>query len=324
MRRLRRRFFAVRLVVYTPLASPFESALGAEIDRGIDILLDRQDVDGFWREFELKPGASEAWTTAWVGWCLIGAASRSESRLVRTRQACRQAAAALLKSRGASGWGYNRRSGPDADTTAWVLQFLSAVGLHVNPVAYLAPYIDPGGGVHTFREHDFGSWTHAHDDVAANAGLALLATPAGRDLAVRLRLRLEQRFPAKTFWWSTADYGVSWSLRFLAASGGLSHSVKTRAAAWLSNGSDACQGFELAHRLASVARPGADPTHAIGLVNNLLDMAGPDGWPGGAFLLVPGRDGAPSPPPAPELRGLMTTSLCVRALSEWSNWAAGR
>lgn len=240
------------------LASPFESALRAEIDRGIDVLLDRQDTDGFWREFELKPGASEAWATAWVGWCLIGAASRSRNRLIQTREACQHAAAAVLKSKGASGWGYNRRTGPDADTTAWVLRFLSACGFHVDPPTYLAPYIDPGGGVHTFREHDFGSWTHVHDDVAANTGLALLATTTGRDLAMRLRLRLEERFPIKTFWWSTADYGVSWSLRFLAESGGLSHPVRASAAAWLSSRPDAPLSFELAHRLMAVARLDAD------------------------------------------------------------------
>lgn len=281
-------------------------------------------MDGFWREFALKPGASEAWTTAWVGWCLTGAATNSQNRLIRSRSACQHAAAALLRSKGADGWGYNRRSGPDADTTAWVLRFLSACGLFIDPVAYLAPYVDPGGGVHTFLEPHFGSWTHAQDDVAVNTGLALLAMPNGRDLAMRIRRRLEGRFPIETFWWSTADYGVSWSLRFLGESGGLSHAVRTRAAAWLSTGSDACQGFELALRLMAVTRLDIDRAHAIGLVNDLLDLAGPGGWPGGAFLLVPAQFGGPSPPAAPELMGLLTTSLCVRALSEWSNQIAAR
>src|SRR5207245_6691366 len=96
------------------------------------------------------------------------------TRRFQIRESCQRAAAAVWRSQREGGWGYNRGTGPDADTSAWVLRFLSACGFGVEPTSYLAPYIDPGGGVHTFREPGFGSWTDAHDDVAANAGLALL------------------------------------------------------------------------------------------------------------------------------------------------------
>src|SRR5437868_12454454 len=55
------------------------------------------------------------------------------------------------------------------------------------------------------------------------------------------------------------------------------------------------------------------------LVNLLLDLAGPNSWPGSSLLLVPPRDAGSQPLPNPELRGLITTSICVRVLSEWGS-----
>jgi hypothetical protein len=56
---------------------------------------------------------------------------------------------------------------------------------------------------------------------------------------------------------------------------------------------------------------------ALPLVNLLLDLCGSDGWPGSSFLLLPARGTNAQADPNPELRGLLTTSLCVRMLSEW-------
>jgi hypothetical protein len=66
------------------------------------------------------------------------------------------------------------------------------------PLAYLAPYIDAGGGVHTFRELGFGAWTDAHDDVAATAGLALLTAGPRAPAVDRIQRHLTRRFPCET------------------------------------------------------------------------------------------------------------------------------
>jgi hypothetical protein len=198
-----------------------------------------------------------------------------------------------------------------------VLRFLSACGYRVAPAKYLARYIDPGGGVHTFLEPDYGAWTDAHDDVAANAGLALVAEESRSELRGAVRQRLEARFPGKTYWWSTPDYGFAWILRCLAQSGGISDRIAGLAARWIANQPARSTGFEIAHRLVALSCLGVRDSGSSTLANDLLDLAGPEGWPGSAFLLVPRRDGGNPPPPNAELRGIMTTSLCVRVLSEW-------
>jgi hypothetical protein len=299
------------------MRSPFEHSVEAAICRGIDFLLQQQDKDGFWREFDLQPGASESWTTAWVGWCLTRAFARGRTRQFQIHESCKRAAVTLWRSRHEDGWGYNRGTGPDADTTSWVLRFLSACGFRVEPTMYLAPHVDTGGGVHTFLEPGFGSWTDAHDDVAANAGLALLTTSASPLLVARVKHRLARRFPGETFWWSTPTYGAAWTLRFLRASGGISHHIRKAAQNWIADLPESDSSFEVAHRLVAVVETEASNCAAVGLVNQLLDLAGPHGWPGSSLLLVPPRDSGPQSAPNPELRGLMTTAICVWTLSEW-------
>jgi hypothetical protein len=298
------------------MRSLFQRCVQSAIRKAVDALLEQQDKDGFWHEFDLKPGPSDAWTTAWVGWCLcrtLGIDLRQEARI---RQSCRYAASVVWSSRAQGGWGYNRSTGPDADTTAWVLRFLSSCGYRVDPTGYLAPYVDPGGGVHTFRELDFGAWTDAHDDVAANAGLALATSSASR-LIAPVRERLVQRFPIVTYWWSTSTYGLAWCVRFLNASGGLPCKVRSLARSSIFNLQESESAFEAAHQILAVLETEQSSTAALALVNRLLDLAGPQGWEGSSCLLVPGRkEGEPSHP-NPEVRALLTTSICARVLSEW-------
>ena len=295
--------------------APFERSVEAAIAGGVDYLLQLQDRDGFWREFDLPPGASESWTTAWVGWCLTGALAGHDRRGARVRDACARAAATVYRARREGGWGYNRTTGPDADTTSWVLRFLKGTGFRLEPAAYLAPYIDAGGGVHTFREPNFGTWTDAHDDVAANAGLALLATPASLSLAERVRRRLGRGFSVDTFWWSTSTYGVAWTLRFLHASGGVPADIARHGQEWIASLPESSSSFEVAHRMIAASATGACGT--VSLVTQLLDLHETDGWPGSSFLLVPDRETGHASEANLELRGLLTTALCVRLLTEW-------
>src|SRR5260370_1321069 len=93
-------------------------------------------TDWFWRDYHLPPGMSDAWSAAWVGWCL---ASRPPPLRSEARSCLQRALRALSGCRCAGGWGYNRTTGPDADSTAWVVRFLSHLGASVGPsVAGLA------------------------------------------------------------------------------------------------------------------------------------------------------------------------------------------
>jgi hypothetical protein len=297
------------------MRSPFERAVEDAILRGVDRLLTEQHNDGFWREFDLEPGPSECWATAWIGWCLLRSAVTDGARRVRIQTGCERAVAALLRARGPLGWGYNRRTGPDADTTAWVGRFLCDAGVRLDMEPLLEPYIDAGGGVHTFRELDFGTWTDAHDDVAANVGLALAASAPAAQSVERIRRRLIARFPVRTFWWSTQSYGIAWTLRFLRLSGGVPDHV--RASVDTAAPPTSLSSFEAAHCLMIAGEIAHCDCEALDAVNHLLDGAGPSGWPGASLLLVPSRDDGPPAAPNPELRGLLTTAISVRALSEW-------
>jgi hypothetical protein len=305
--------------------APFRDALEAAVAGGVDHVLAHQDEDGLWREFELEPGASEAWVTAWVGWCLARAVVADTRRRARILGACQRAAAALRRARRPGGWGYNRRTGPDADTTAWVLRFFACLGVRADPGAYLAPYVDPGGGVHTFQEPGWGTWTDAHDDVAANAGLALLTAPTTavetRRTASRIAARLAARFPGETFWWSTPTYGTAWSLRLLAIKGALAP-LAPRAQDWLASLPRSDSAFELAHRLLAALEITGEGAQLL-LANQLLDLRTSGSWEGSTFLLVPDRNGGVQSESNSELHGLLGNALCVMTLSAFL-WMADR
>ena len=295
------------------MTAPFVRDVQRAVSAGVSLILDLQDEDGFWREYNLEPGASEAWSTAWVGWCLAG----TEMNKV-TRDTCARAATALAGCRTEGGWGYNHKTGPDADTTAWVLRFLACCMFRQDPVRWLRAYVDPGGGVHTFCEPGLGSWTDPHDDVAANVGLALLASPTSGPLAAQIRQRLISRFPWQTFWWSTPTYGIAWVLRFLTASGGLPRQVRENARAWLASLPATTCCFENAHRLTIWMQLENVERIELELVNEILDaQAGHGGWPPSTGLLVPAHEAGGRTSPNSEIRGALTTSICVRVLSEW-------
>jgi hypothetical protein len=298
------------------LQSNFEQSVLRAIGTGADALLELQDRDGFWREFDLKPGASEAWVTGWVGWCLRASRYRVDQRF-HVRESCRRAIAALLAIKQPDGWGYSRRTGPDADTNAWVLRFLASCGLKVDALAYLKPYIDPGGGVHTFTEPGFGDWTNAHDDVAANVGLAFVEAGQKPREAAAIAARLAQRFPPETYWWSTPEYGAAWTLRCLTSFGGIPPSVRASAHDWIAHRPAPATAFETAHRLIALQSLNASQASCLGLANALVELAGPAGWAGGVYLLVPPTSHGPPQEPNAELRAVLTNALCMRALSEW-------
>ncbi len=69
--------------------------------RAVGFLLDRQDADGLWRDYDLEPGAAEAWVTGVIGLALGRAGgARAAGALVQAR-------AAVRALRRPDGWGYN-------------------------------------------------------------------------------------------------------------------------------------------------------------------------------------------------------------------------
>lgn len=176
-------------------------------ERAVDALLERQSPEGFWHDYELEIGSSRAWTTAYIGFSLLPYAQVS-----RVERSLTRAAHAILRVEAPDGWGYNLMTASDADSTAWCVRFLRAMGrdLSGSARAVLLPFVDQGGDVHTFRGERYGSWDTAHDDVAAIVALALdesnAATGLARRISARVIGRLDGGETPKPFWWADDIY----------------------------------------------------------------------------------------------------------------------
>src|SRR5207253_672595 len=114
----------------------------------------------FWRDYNLQPGPSDVWATAWIGSCLCGCRSFNDS----TGRALAMAVRAISSAVKQGGWGYNRSTGPDADSTAWTCRFLAACNVPLRSMTKeaLSRYVDTSGAAHTFCEPGAGSWGEAH------------------------------------------------------------------------------------------------------------------------------------------------------------------
>lgn len=283
-----------------------------------DALARRQHGDGFWREFALQPGASESWCTAWIAW---GLAHASPTPVLR--HALHQATRALLGCARPQGWGYNRVTGCDADSTAWTTLLLATTApAHARAAAQaLLRYVDPAGNAHTFDEPRFGDWCGAHGEVTAVALLALCAAGCAPSTLALLRTALCARAPVP-FWWDTAAYGHAWRVVALAGTGGVPSAVLEELDTWLlGQGGQDASAFD--HALQLLALASIAPRHAdlaAWHAHRLLAAASCAGWPGSCSLLVPpqGQGGNNDLPRGPHRDdGTMTSALALAALARW-------
>jgi hypothetical protein len=272
--------------------------------RTVAFLLERQDCDGLWRDYELEPGAADAWVTSAVGLALARA---DDARVLAAVRSARQAVQALRRP---DGWGYNSATACDADSTAWATLFAGG------PWTLAAAYLDALGRACTFRGAHFGTWARAHDDVTPVVGSALAAAGAPAVLVRSVRLASLRACDAdycwRSFWWTTAAYALARNLAFLSASGGIPAAVAAGARALLARCSAPASALEAALLLEAAACVGAS-TRARR--DGLLSLRQPDGgWPPSATLLVPSQaDGEPGPGHA-DVRGLFTTAAALTAL----------
>jgi hypothetical protein len=310
-------------------------ALFADVDKaiatGARALVKRQDRDGCWRDFSLPPGRSEAWSTAWTGWCIGHADPCAE-----TFTAMRCAASALMRHGRSTGWGYNSTTGSDADSTAWAVRFLAVIAPRVarSGATVLDRYVDACGDAHTFLELAKGTWSEAHADVTPVVGLALLCAKAHRNNRIKqirraILLRSQAGWPPKTFWWTNQTYGLAWTLVFLAVLESVPSGMARDSERWLEAQEippDAMgKAIEL---LAWVALARWNHPRAIGIGCDLIAGVSIEGWPGSASLLVPPQrvdsssDGGQCGPFSDS--GIMSTGIAVAALARWRRAASIR
>lgn len=288
------------------------------LQRAADFLVAHQGEDGYWRDYRVGPNGSraEAWITACVGYTLTQIGS------IRSFQPeIEKAANVLLATRRADGWGYNRHTACDADTTAWVVRFLASIDAleGIDVVGTLGHYVTADGRVKTFQTANrFGRWAHEHDEVAPMVGMALLSS-GQYDWTQRIRQNVAAAPRWRPFWWRSYAYVCAQSLEFLAMSGGIADDVSHRETAILGRLEPPSSSFDVATRMIASRHLGtnSDPTE-------LTAMQASDGsWQPSIELLVPDQWQNITAEPQADDQRLMSTSMAMLALANVWPWNRG-
>jgi hypothetical protein len=298
------------------------------LSRGLAFLLSRQSPSGFWADWQLPPGESRIWTTAYVGYRL---SALSGSDKETTSAVMRKAADWLLGQEFPDGgWGYVEEVGADADSTALAILFLTSHGFSIEERSWerLRAFQRPDGGFATFTpQGSFGSWVESHADVTATAVLALLKrTPSGgpvtdSDVARGLRYLRRQVTPSglwNSFWWNSCLYATEANLL-----------LSRRASAGAALASIAPKNcFERALLILSLLNAGssADTPEVSQAVSALISRQLKDGsWPSAPILRLTDRDclepwtRSEAGPLFADKNRIFTTATAVAALAAQSH-----
>lgn len=195
----------------------------ATVGHAAEYLMANQNIDGAWRDFELPPGRSDAWTTAYVGRSLLNipAALRPSA----WEEPIARAAHWLNTNIGRdAGWGYNGRCATDADSTAHAILFLGRAEDNVYPETtchLLWTFQQEDGGFSTYLPTaDNGTWGISHPDVTPAVVAALLArVPTTDPRLVRALAYMQANQMSdgiwNSFWWSSFLYSTALNLELL-------------------------------------------------------------------------------------------------------------
>ncbi len=204
------------ILLVTPPPPFGEERLEEAAAEAARFLVERQSAGGQWIDFELPPGPSDGWVTAFVGLSLaeLPLPLRSGGTEAAVERACRWCLEAMNPD---GGWGFNSRTGSDADSTAHALLLLAAAGRPVprGSLAALLAFQREDGGFSTYLpDESRGSWGVSHADVTPVALGALLAhgvAPVDPALAAGGRF-LEKRQGENgmwpSFWWDSHLYAT--------------------------------------------------------------------------------------------------------------------
>jgi squalene cyclase len=305
----------------------FVGEIGRAIEAGLRFLLSTQSEAGHWSDWNLPPGESRMWTTAYAGYRLATVPELGQ----RFGDHALGSAVAWLASHEFEdgGWGYCEEVGPDADSTAYAILFLSSQRAPVQDCSYsrLLSFQREDGGYSTYAaEHSSGGWIVSQPDVTAAAIDALLTRfdQTERFVSRAMDYAMSQVTPEglwNAYWWNTPLYSTEANLRWLGTTGRRSSPPALRDTLLCVAPRNV---FETALLLSCLlhARFRTDHVKVAGSIGALLDAQLPDGsWPSAPVLRLPSRDcfqswpaGNPSPLFADPHR-IFTSATVVAALS---------
>lgn len=296
--------------------------LEGAVDRAVEFLLRSQRSDGRFCDYDLPVGVADAWVTAVAGLALAAAGRRLGNR--HGIAAAENAADWLFQHRAyPAGWGFNERTGPDADSTAHAILLLSETHRDVPPadIAWLLAKQRPDGGFATYDGPD--RWAASHPDVTPIVYLALPATEREKVRDPICASIMRARHPDGTwpaYWWRTCHYSTYWNLVLLdelgmrapapgpVVSESSTHAVHTT--------------FDLAYVTGIAHLSQRDETVTGQLEQLLLKRQNGDGsWSGGPNLRVTDSNCAepwivPRGQLYTDINNVLTTATCVRVLSQ--------
>jgi Prenyltransferase and squalene oxidase repeat len=275
---------AARLNIYLKPASGAVRPDDAMADAA-DYLCALQTADGSFQDYDLPVGAATEWVTGFAGLALA-CASRAGAFPAAREAACRAARWLRAARSYPAGWGYNGRTGADADTTGFALRLLRATGHDIadDDEQCLLGFWRPEGGFATYNVPDH--WGDVHCCVTAAAFLALSSAHQRALLpALRAYLRRTRRpdgsWPA--YWWRTHHYSTWHHLRLLRWLGIAPAYPPPR----MPPPDDDASAFELVYALGIAATHSGARATAGELLQRLLWQQRADGaWPGGFELRV--------------------------------------
>jgi hypothetical protein len=298
-----------------------QSDLIKATSEAVEYLFAQQQNDGHWEDFQLPMGASDEWVTAFVGEAL--AMIIACPLWSRFSDPLSHAIQWLLKNRHyRRGWGFNARTGPDADSTAYVLRLLRRfkIDIGADDESWLQERWHPDGGIATYEGP--AAWGMPHPDVTAVAFQAFSSQlqqqllPSFQEYLIRTR-RPDGTWPA--YWWRTCHYSTFHSLslaRSILLPGENSARVIVEAP-----DRQIYTAFDLAYAAGiSYMRSGVS-TWTLHLLKLLLMQQIPGGgWQGGFNLRVTHHE-CYAPWEKPEgnlykdINGLITTASALRAFA---------
>lgn len=195
--------------------------------RAYRFLTERRTPWRGWSDFELAPGESDHWVSAYIASAIFDG-HREDARTI-----AKQVWTWLIEQRQPMrGWGYNASTPHDADSTIWALQLARRLGAsHWAPARDAARLLRAcerqDGGITTYPDDveirafihaptqmSFHGWCSSH--VCVSAAAALLE-PTSEAL---LKFLLERQRPDgswRSYWWIEDEYATALAARAIAA-----------------------------------------------------------------------------------------------------------
>ncbi|WP_423146361.1 hypothetical protein [Rubrolithibacter danxiaensis] len=210
-----------RKAVKTPQKQTFARNPDEAIERGLNFILSSQQQSGFWIDFQLPPGKSDEWVTAYTGYYLsFFDDPRINNSLKRAGE--------ILKARyrPGLGWGYNVLTPADADSSLWAYLLLTRIFKtdDVKIYDHSELYLLPQGGVTTYIEEDkirantkldedasFDGWQSLH--LCVTAAYALSGNKHAL-YSILENQRLDGSVPS--YWWTTDEYATALATEAMA------------------------------------------------------------------------------------------------------------